>query len=225
MDGLLKKTSKKEKIMDAALKVFAKKGFQETTISEISKTAAVSEATIYEYFKGKEDLLFSIIETASSHSFHFLNEIFPFIRDPESRIRAIVQLHLSVYQNNPNYGAVGMLELKTNRRFHLSKAYKPVQKVARLLLECIKEGIESGVFRKDLDPYLMRSVLLGTIEHISIRHHLIGSPADISVYVDPIINLTFDGARVKSAATNLNISLQLSDGKIISKQVTSAKNL
>ena len=223
MDKLLRKTNKKEKIMDAALKVFAEKGFQDTTISEISKTAEVSDATIYEYFKGKEGLLFSIFEAGTNHSVHFLNETLPYIKDPENKIRAIVQLHLTVYQNNPNYGAVGMLEIKTHRRFHLSKEYKPVQKVARLLLDSIKEGMESGLFKKDMDPYLMRSMLLGTIEHVAIRHHLIGAPVNIIDYVDPIINLAFDGARVKSDPLNLNINLQLSEGKIISKHITTTK--
>jgi len=48
--------------MDAALRIFAEKGFQNATITEISKEAGVSEATIYEYFGTKEDLLFAIPE-------------------------------------------------------------------------------------------------------------------------------------------------------------------
>ncbi|MEN6638003.1 MAG: helix-turn-helix domain-containing protein, partial [Smithella sp.] len=52
--------SRKDRIMDAALRIFAEKNFQEATISEISKEAGVSEATIYEYFGTKEDLLFAI---------------------------------------------------------------------------------------------------------------------------------------------------------------------
>ena len=50
--------TRKDRIMDAALRIFAEKGFQNATITEISKEAGVSEATIYEYFGTKEDLLF-----------------------------------------------------------------------------------------------------------------------------------------------------------------------
>jgi AraC-like DNA-binding protein len=54
--------TRKDRIMDAALRIFAEKSFQDATISEISKEAGVSEATIYEYFGTKEDLLFAIPE-------------------------------------------------------------------------------------------------------------------------------------------------------------------
>jgi AcrR family transcriptional regulator len=46
--------------LNAAEHVFAEKGFHEATLSDIAKKAHVSEATIYEYFLSKEELLFSI---------------------------------------------------------------------------------------------------------------------------------------------------------------------
>ena len=61
--------SRKDRIMDAALRIFAEKGFQNATISEISKEAGVSEATIYEYFGTKEELLFAIPEKVSQRIF------------------------------------------------------------------------------------------------------------------------------------------------------------
>jgi len=90
MQTTLRKKPNKEKIMEAALQVFAEKGFQETTISEISKKAGVADATIYEYFEGKEDLLFSISETITQRAIDLTNEILPFMRDPESKVRAHV---------------------------------------------------------------------------------------------------------------------------------------
>ena len=67
MDKSRPKT-RKDRIMDAALRIFAEKGFQNTTITEISKAAGVSEATIYEYFGTKEDLLFAIPEKVSNET-------------------------------------------------------------------------------------------------------------------------------------------------------------
>jgi len=96
----------------------------------------------------------------------------------------------------------------------LAKEYKSVQRVAQLLLEVIKEGIAGGFFKKDIDPYLMRSMLLGTIEHLAIRHRLIGTPADITVYLDPLVELILDGARVKPEGMNYNINLHLAEDKI-----------
>ncbi len=214
METGLKKKSNREKIMEAAVQVFAEKGFQESTISEISRAAGVADATIYEYFGGKEDLLFSISEMVTQHAIDLTTEVFPFLRDPVSRLRAHVQITIMAYEQNPQYAAVGMLELKTNRRFHMSESYKTVQQGAHLWLDTIKEGIEAGVFRKDIDPYLMRSMLLGAIEHLCTRKHLLGLPADLTQYIDPIVDLILEGARVKPQDRTFSINLRLADGNL-----------
>ncbi len=53
-----KSIGRKDRILNAALKIFAERGFQNSTIVEISKEAEVSEATVYEYFGTKEDVYF-----------------------------------------------------------------------------------------------------------------------------------------------------------------------
>jgi AcrR family transcriptional regulator len=54
--------TRKETILEVALKLFAEKGFSETTVSEISEASGVAEGTIFYHFKSKEDLLLSILE-------------------------------------------------------------------------------------------------------------------------------------------------------------------
>ena len=216
MDTVARKKSNKEKIMDAAVQIFAQKGFQEATISDISKKAGVADATIYEYFSGKEDLLFTISETITQSAIDLANQILPFMRDPVDKVRAHIQIAMTIYQQNPQYAAVGMLELKTNRRFHLSESYKTIQKSSRIFLETIKEGIEKGAFRKDIDPYLMRSMIFGTIEHLCIRKHLLNIPMDLTTYIDPIVELILNGAKTEGEEPRFSIHLQVTDGKIAS---------
>ena len=81
--------TRKDRIMDAALRIFAEKGFQIATITEISKEAGVSEATIYEYFGTKEDLLFAIPEKISNETFEKSSKVIPYIKGVEGKIRAI----------------------------------------------------------------------------------------------------------------------------------------
>jgi AcrR family transcriptional regulator len=54
---------RKQQILDAALKVFAKKGFTEATTTEIAQEAGVAEGTIYNYFPSKRDLLIAVVKT------------------------------------------------------------------------------------------------------------------------------------------------------------------
>ena len=53
---------KYQRILQAALEVFARKGFHEAKITEIAETASVGDGTIYLYFKNKDDLLISLFE-------------------------------------------------------------------------------------------------------------------------------------------------------------------
>ncbi len=211
---ITRKEARRNKIITRALEIFAEKGFQETTIAEISKASGVSEATVYEYFNSKEELLFAIPEEITRESVEDFKKILPYLKGAEHKVRAIVLGYLTLYQNNPQYSSLVLLQLKNNKKFQQTRAYELIRDIARLLLDCIREGIDEGVFKKDLDPYLIRSMLLGTIEHLCIRWHLLGVPDNIVAYVDPIINLIMDGMRAGDEGRTLSIHLSIADGKL-----------
>src|ERR1043166_1166433 len=64
-----KGTSKRERILRAAIDVFAKSGYFNAKVSEIAKAAGVADGTIYLYFDGKEDVLLTIFR---EHTRHYL---------------------------------------------------------------------------------------------------------------------------------------------------------
>lgn len=214
-----RKEARRNKIITRALEIFAQKGFQETTIAEISKASGVSEATVYEYFNSKEELLFAIPEEITRESVEEFKKILPYLKGAEHKVRAIVLGYMTLYQNNPQYSALVLLQLKSNKKFQQTRAYELIRDIARLLLDCIREGIDEGVFKKDLDPYLIRSMLLGTIEHLCIRWHLLGVPNNIVDYVDPIIDLIMDGMRVRDEDKKLSINLYIADGKLAASEM------
>jgi len=203
------KIVRKNKIIKTALNMFAEKGFQEATISEISKAAGDSDATIYEYFNTKEELLFAIPEEITQVPVRDIEKVLPFLRDSQSKLRAIVQGYMTLYENNPLYSALVMLHLKTNRNFLKTKAYEKIRGIAHMLLTCIQEGIDDGSFKKDTDPFLVRAMILGTIEHLCIRWHLLGTSSNLVEQVDPLVDLIFCGIRVKSHSRNLCLHLNL----------------
>jgi TetR/AcrR family transcriptional regulator, fatty acid metabolism regulator protein len=205
--------SRKDRIMEAALRIFAVKGFQNATISEISKEAGVSEATVYEYFGTKEDLLFAIPEKISNETNEALEKVLPYIRGVEGRMRAILRGYVHLYESNPFYSALVLLQLLPNKKFRQTAAHSAIRKSARLLLTCIKEGIEDGTFRKDFDPYLIRSILLGGIEHLFIRWHMQGTPQKPAMgeLLDPFLQIILDGIRVKKEEPVLTLRLKMED--------------
>ena len=214
--------TRKDRIMDAALRIFAEKSFQEATISEISKEAGVSEATIYEYFGTKEDLLFAIPEKVSNDSFEESALVLPFIKDVEGRMRAILLGYVRLYENNPHYSALVLLQLMSNKRFRQTVAHAAIRRSAHSLLDCIRGGIADGTFRKDADAYLIRSMLMGTIEHIFIHWHMQGMPKhekSMMDMLDPFLEMVLSGIRAKKNDQEFTLHLKLEEAQVLGQML------
>ena len=201
---------RKEQILRAAERVFAEKGFQHATISEVSREAGLSDATIYEYFPTKEELLFSIpLETTlkgkAAMSLHL-----EYIRGAANKIRSIIYGYLRFYQNNPDYASVALLILKQNREFLKTEAYQVVREWSREIVRVVTEGVVAGEFKDDTNPYLVRSVILGTIEHSVISRLLLGRPENLIELVDPLTDMLVHGIirDPNPQSWNLKISLE-----------------
>ncbi|MBU0970408.1 MAG: TetR family transcriptional regulator [Proteobacteria bacterium] len=191
--ALNKTQIRKKNIIETATRVFAQRGFQEATITEIAKEAKVSEASIYEYFSTKEGLLFSIPAESSHTLFELMAFHLKLIRGAANKLRAIVFLFMDSYQNNPDFAAVLMLFLKHNKKFLDTTGHQAIKDGIRQITRVIEEGIENNEFRKDLNPYLTRSMILGTIEHLVTNWVMTGKPENLTELVDPMIDSLIQG--------------------------------
>ena len=189
-----KKTeARKKQIIRVAAKVFAEKGFQEATISEIAQKARISEASIYEYFTTKEGLLFSIPAESAKEIFDLMEFHLKLIRGAANKLRSIVFLFMHSYQNHAEFAAIIMLILKHNKRFLETEGHLVIRQGIRNINKVIEEGIASGEFRKDLNPYLVRSIIIGSIEHLVTNWIMTGRPENLEELVDPMIDCIIEG--------------------------------
>jgi len=206
---VLKNPLKGAAILRAAQHIFAKKGFQAATVSDIAKKARVSDATIYEYFSSKEELLFSI-PAETIREYHEKNrEILPHIQGAANKLRFLIHRHLGLYADNPDYATVVMLTLKGSRNFLKTDAYKIVQSSARNYIQVFEEGIQNGEFRSDIKPYLVRALIWGSIEHLVTRKSLLGKPADLLDLADDIYDTIFTGIRSSKQDTTIHVNVNL----------------
>jgi len=204
-----KNPAKGEAILKAAENIFAQKGFHEATISDIAKKAEVSDATIYEYFSSKEELLFSI-PAETIHQYQEKNlEILEYIQGAANKLRLLIYRHLKLYASNPDYANVVMLILKGNRNFLKTEAYKIVQRSARNTTQVLEEGIQNGEFRPDINAYLVRAMIWGTIEHLVIRKSLLGKPQDLLGLADDIVNTIFNGILTPQKEPTINVNVRI----------------
>ncbi len=195
----VKTNVKREKILKAAQKLVAIKGFQDSTICDVALEAGVSEATIYEYFASKEELLFSIPENILDRINEVLEEHLLYSGNASSKLFSAITQFLSFYEGNPGFAAVTLLTLKTNRNFIPTDHFKKSTRVFRILKGIIREGIEKKEFTENTDPDFIRSVMTGSIENIVTRWILFGLPEDKKPtdYAENLYNLIMNTIAVK----------------------------
>ncbi len=163
------KNSTKERILRAATKLFAEQGYQKTTIVEISKEAGFSEAALYEYFQGKEDLLHTIPDVWLAAALDEVKEQLFGIKGACNKLRKFLWWYLRYVERHALTAKVVFLHLKVSRTFVDSSVYPNVKIFYSFLIDIFEEGRKSGEFREDLNPYLARAIFVGTIEHTIIR--------------------------------------------------------
>jgi len=159
----------KERIINAAKSLFAERGYQKTTIAAISKQVGVSEAALYEYFKGKEDLLLTIPDLWVSRLLRDLDEQLFGITGVINKLKKYLWWYLHRVEQAPLDAKIVYLHLKTNANFMATDVYADVQAFYAYLIDIFEEGRKSGELSPDLDPYLARDIVIGTIDRLITR--------------------------------------------------------
>ena len=185
---------KKERILLAAEELFSTKMFYETTISEIARKAHVADGTIYEYFKNKEDLLFSDFARQMNEFTDIFDETIC-SKKPETKLRFILWHYLTFVQNHRQWARVYIKDLIPNPRFYQSPQYEPMKAYDSKLALIFEEGQRKNVFKKDLKMYLFRALLLGTLDQICAHWVMMQKEDHLIVLLDDFYELVFNAIK------------------------------
>ena len=159
---------KHDVILTAAEKIFAEKGYDKATTLEIAKTACVSEATLYEYFHNKEDILFSTLQYRFNGHLQLTGEAFE-IKTPFSKLIRFIYYHFTMYLRQPAFVKTFILDGIYNSRFYESKAYAVFQNYMTVIDRILDEGKADGSFRPDLNNRIFKNFFLGIFSHTALR--------------------------------------------------------
>ncbi len=159
-----RRAEKRALILNAAEEVMSEKGLADSSISEIARRAGVKDSIIYQHFKGKEDLLFSIACERMKDVLSLLREHLQAIQDAESRLRKMVWFHLNYNDTHPGYARLLLLECRSCKDFYSSEAYQLIREYSSILYDILKQGVEDGVFRADINLYVVRGIILGGLD-------------------------------------------------------------
>jgi TetR/AcrR family fatty acid metabolism transcriptional regulator len=195
IDNISRESERKGQILNSAIKIFGEKGFQNATIAEIAKDAGVGDATIYEYFKNKEDLMLAIPVEFTKELIPQINDHMMGIKGAFNKLRKFIWWWLNYVEKNPGYGSIVLLELKTSKTYVSTEAYQAARSFYQIVLDIIKEGQEEGAIKKGINPYLARSLCVGAMEHIIIRWLLKDRKYPLIQYADELADLLIDSLK------------------------------
>jgi TetR/AcrR family fatty acid metabolism transcriptional regulator len=190
-----RKTIRRESIIQAAIEVFSKKDFRTASISEIAQKAGVADGTIYQYFRSKEDLFFSIPIEKTNEFRTQLELHLQGISGAFNKIRKFVWYFLYFFKSNPGYGRILMLEMRVSKSFVKTETYGFLKQSVSPIMSIIVEGQNEGVIRLDIDIYILRHLILGTLEHMVSRWLLKGEKYDLLEHHQEVSRALIDGLR------------------------------
>jgi len=162
------KKNKAERIILAAKTIFAEKGFYKATVAEIAKRAGVSEGTIYEYYKNKNDLLFSIPkEYVATQDALFKNVIEG--EDPLIKLKSFIYYYFFFFLSDGKFLTVYLRDIKLNRKYLSSGLYNEFLEHISYLNDILDEGKEKGFFHSKINNRIFINLFIGTFSHLATR--------------------------------------------------------
>ena len=163
----MKDEKKHQRILKAAVKVFAEKGFYNSRVSEIAKEANVADGTIYLYFKNKDDILISLFEEEFGRIVENMRKELAKEKDPLQKIRIFAIMHLNIVSKQQQLGEVLGVEVRQSTKFMKEYINNPFIEYLNLIRSIVVEGQEKGLIRKDLTPGIMKRALFGALDEMA----------------------------------------------------------
>jgi TetR/AcrR family fatty acid metabolism transcriptional regulator len=169
-------TDKRERILDAAERVFARHGFFAAKVSEIAKDAGVADGTIYLYFKNKDDLLISLFEDRMrevNETLRIAIEGLP----PVEALRALVRTYLKLIHDEPAAAEVLTIELRQSNKFMKEYDNAAFADFLRMVGGIVARGQESGELSTLIPPHIAARMIFGALDELALAWVLARAPA------------------------------------------------
>ena len=164
VEGDKTERSKKERVIKAAIKLFSKQGYHDTTVSEIAHEAEVAKGTVYWYFDSKEQLFWGIIFSGiESLNKKLKEEVAKEEKSVSNKLETIVRLYLKFFKDSKEVSKM-MQESSVSPSEYFYSEMKNLRSAAiEELAKIIAKGQEDGVFKDDINAQETANFILGSI--------------------------------------------------------------
>jgi TetR/AcrR family fatty acid metabolism transcriptional regulator len=159
---------KRERILDAAVKVFAKKGFHATRVSEVAKAAGVADGTIYLYFESKDEILVSLFEDRVAKLLAYMKAELPKAPTAAGKMRRVIELQLGLLEGERDLAEVITVIIRQSSKLMKEYAAPKFNAYLDSIAKVVESGQASGEFRTDVSPSLVARATFGALDGIAL---------------------------------------------------------
>jgi AcrR family transcriptional regulator len=185
---------RREQIIDAAMRIFAQKGFARATNRDVAREAGITTGLIYYYFKSKEDLLRAALEERSP--VQVLTQVTPEMLEqpPEILLPLMLRRVLSILEDEQ---FVGVIRVILPEMLHDATQVSPIalsfiQRVLTFLGNYLKIQVAKGTVRADLDVDRATQVMVSSMMGLVLRRQVMRDPSVLSYTQEEIAQAILD---------------------------------
>jgi len=187
-------------ILRAAEKVFAAKGFFQTTMSEIAQAAEFGTGTLYKYFKSKEDLYFTLIDEKTDQINRLVSDELSRKNSAIERIKNVLILELEFIERNRDFFRIYTSE---GSRFEWSikddcgkKVHDKMVDYIHLLAQVLKQGMKVGEL-KPMDPMDLAHAFEGIVHSFIFEWLINPQPYPLVSKAETVLEIFLRGTENK----------------------------
>src|ERR1700686_1746412 len=192
-------SGKRESILRAATRLFARNGYFNSKVADIAREADVADGTVYLYFKSKEEILHSIFDQNMAEAITAGRVLIEKIKDPGGKLRRICMLHLERLGADPDLAVVFQVELRGSTKFMQEFSAAGFAEYLGLLRQTFEEGQRSGVFRKDLNAKLVSKILFGALDEMATNWIISKRKYKLEPMAEVVMDVFLKGVRASWA--------------------------
>jgi TetR/AcrR family fatty acid metabolism transcriptional regulator len=192
-------SDKYQQILTAAIRVFAERGFSQSTISQIAQEAGVADGTIYLYFKNKDDILVQFYERMTEHVSTRFWEAVNSGKTAVEQLYNLIHAHLDLFQSEP-FGAM-VYQGETHLQWRLVQ--EPTRRMSKMYRDVITRIVElgqnEGSIRSDLYVGLVKRLINGAVDEVINTWIHTGRDHDLPAMAEPLVGLFLHGIGTSEA--------------------------
>lgn len=179
-------------ILRVGREVFAQKGFEDATTLEIAQRLGISEATVFTYFRGKRELCVRVISDWYDEIISAMEDALPRDQPVRAQLAVLVRTHLRLFLVQGTGLCALVLSEGRSKGPGLGESFAPLQRrYTAPLMALLAQGQASGEIRTDLPLRLLRSMVLGPMEHILWEVVAQDKALDIAATADAVMGMVW----------------------------------